>query len=85
MGYYKQNEIETQVEEADRVPAPKPAGVHVALQPRPITRKSIKQQQRELARQATGKFLFGYGDVALFIFGGYAIGALTVILVWINA
>ena len=85
MGYHKNEEIETQVEEADRVPAPKPAAVHVALQPRPITRKSIKQQQRELARQATGKFLFGPGDVALFIFGGYAVGALTVILVWMHS
>lgn len=85
MGYYKQNEIETQVEEADRVPAPKPASVHVALQPRPITRKSIKQQQKELARQATGKFLFGWGDLAVIIFCAWALGALTVFGMWVNS
>lgn len=32
MGYYKNLEIENQVEEADRVPAPKPASGHVAIQ-----------------------------------------------------
>jgi hypothetical protein len=85
MGYYKQEEIENQVELGDRVPAPKPASIHVAIQPRPVTRKSIKQQQRELARQATGKFLFGWTDLGLIVFSAFGIGALMVVAMWVNS
>jgi len=85
MGYYKQEQVEQQVEEVDRVPPPKPASVHVALHSRPITRKSVKQQQRELAKQATGKFLLGHGDLALIILGSLTVGALTVIAMWVNS
>jgi len=85
MGHFKQEEIENQVELGDRVPPPKPAGIHVALQSRPVTRKSIKQQQRDLARQATGKFLFGWADLALITFSAFGVGVLMTVAMWVNS
>lgn len=40
MGYFKNELIANQVEEADRMPAPRPASTHVAFPTRRLTRQA---------------------------------------------
>ena len=79
MGYFKNQLIADQVEEADRVPAPKPATSHVSLtraQARAIQR-ATDQQVKKTMREAYLLTLvaFGLGTV----FGAVVIG----MVVWL--
>jgi hypothetical protein len=79
MGYFKNQLIADQVEEADRVPAPKPATSHVSLtraQARAI-QQVTDQQVKKIMREAYLLTLvaFGLGTV----FGAVVIG----MVVWL--
>lgn len=45
MGYFKNEIIANQVEEADRMPAPRPATSHVAFPTRRLTRQAERGRQ----------------------------------------
>jgi hypothetical protein len=68
MGYYKNLEVAGQVEEADRVPPPKPASSHVAYTAQPVavsstyltyfpTRRLTRQIEKATARQERCRLL----------------------------
>lgn len=70
MGYYKNQQIEQQVEVADRVPAPKPVTHHVAYP----TRRLARQIERATARRVMKRRCV----VTLSILGGLALVALGI-------
>lgn len=73
MGYFKNELIAQQVELGDRIPAPKPATIHVAWD----TRRSVKQRRATIAaaqKRAMRKAAF---DTAM----GMALAALAGLIV----
>ena len=68
MGAFKNQLIAEQVEEADRVPAPKPATSHVALTRAQLkaTRKASDQALRKTMREAVYLAVLGFTVGAVF-------------------
>lgn len=54
MGYFKNEIIANQVEEADRIPAPRPATSHVAFPSRRLTRQA--QRGRRYVTLSRGQY-----------------------------
>ncbi len=68
MGYYKQQQIASQTELPERVPAPRPASSHVSLTVR-------RSDMRKPARDYTGIIVFG--AMALMFVMGVVIGVMA--------
>ena len=69
MGYYKNQEIEQQVEVADRAPAPKPVTHHVAWPTRRLNRQIEKATSRLAFKRRCVWTLSVLGGVALVALG----------------
>lgn len=72
MGYFKEQLIADQVEEADRPAAPKPASVHAALTM--PTRRDRRVRQEQIRRRDT--------DIVVSMSLSFLLGALTILAVW---
>ena len=72
MGYYKQQEIAAQVEQADRVPPPRAGVTHAVFFPERRLRRSAERRNREQA--ATALFVISF---AIFTFvSGVVLGVI---------
>jgi len=77
MGYYKNQEIELQVEEPDRIPEPKPAATHIANEYHSSRFARVRYERTINLSQRDELILKIVRRTSLVILGLLAIGGVT--------